>query len=93
MNSAPRAPKTNAHAARFVRGVRAERTDRMPLRNEHHARRVLAEYAGQDDSGRPHRAPRRRAPADAPDAVPFPARRIRRHAVLGGLVHECRDTP
>jgi hypothetical protein len=31
------------------------------------------------------------APTDDPDVIPFPAQRIQRHDVLGGLIHEYRD--
>ncbi|MGW2770245.1 transposase [Streptomyces sp. NPDC001275] len=92
LKSAPQAPKMNAHVERFIRTVRAECTDRMLIYNEQHARRVLAEYAEHHNTGRPHRALRLRAPADDPDVIPFPARRIRRHDVLGGVIHEYRDT-
>ncbi|MDH6130564.1 hypothetical protein P3T39_007561 [Kitasatospora sp. GP82] len=27
-----------------------------------------------------------------PDVIPFPAQRIQRHDVLGGLIHEYRNT-
>ncbi|MFF8035811.1 MULTISPECIES: integrase core domain-containing protein [unclassified Streptomyces] len=93
MKSAPQAPGTNAHAERFIRSVRAECTDQMLIYNEQHARHVLAEYAEHYTSGRPHRAPELRAPADDPDVIPFPAQRIQRHDVLSGLIHEYRDTP
>ena len=42
--------------------------------------------------GRQHRALHLRAPADDPDVIPFPAQHIQRHEVLGGLIHEYRDT-
>jgi hypothetical protein len=56
-----------------------------------HARRILAEYAEHFNSGRPHWALDLRAPADD-DVIPFPAQRIHRHDVLGGRIHEYRDT-
>ncbi|TJZ96247.1 hypothetical protein [Actinacidiphila oryziradicis] len=49
------------------------RPDRLLIYNEQHARRVLAQYAEHDNSGRPHRALDLRAPADNPDVFPFPA--------------------
>jgi hypothetical protein len=72
--------------------VQAECTDRLLIYNEQHARHVLAEYTGHYNRGRPHRSLDLRAPADHPDVVPFPAQRIRRHDVLGGLIHEYRNT-
>ncbi|MEV0695162.1 integrase core domain-containing protein [Streptomyces sp. NPDC050388] len=89
----PSAVAMNARAERFIHSVRAGCTDRLLPYNEQHARRVLAEYAGHDDSRRPHRTLQLRAPADAPDDIPLPVQRIQRHEVLSGLVHEYRDTP
>ncbi|MET8538675.1 hypothetical protein ACFRCW_46990 [Streptomyces sp. NPDC056653] len=60
--------------------------------NEWHLRQVLAEYAHHDNTGRPHRALNFHAPADDPDVIPFPAQRIQRHDVPGGLIHEYRNT-
>ena len=92
LKSAPQVPKMNAHAERFIRTARAECTDRLLIYNEQHLRHVLAEYAEHYNSARPHRALQLRAPADDPDVIPFPAQRIQRHDVLGGLIHEYRDT-
>jgi putative transposase len=92
LKTAPQAPKMNAHAERFICSVRAECTDRVPIYNEQHGRCVLAEYAAHHNSGRPHRALQLRAPSDDPDIIPFPAQRIRRHNILGGLIHEYRST-
>ncbi|WP_246144873.1 integrase core domain-containing protein [Actinacidiphila oryziradicis] len=92
LKSAPQAPRMNAHIERFIRTARAECTDRLLIYNEQHLRHVLAEYAQHYNSGRPHRALQLRAPADDPDVIPFPAQRIQRHDVLGGLIHEYRNT-
>lgn len=92
LKTAPQAPKMNARAERFIRSVRAECTDRILLYNEQHARHVLIEYAAHYNTGRPHRALYLRAPADDPDVIPFPAQRVHRHKVLGGLIHEYRNT-
>ncbi|MGW0633832.1 transposase [Streptomyces sp. NPDC002758] len=92
LKSAPQAPTMNAHAERFIRTARAECTDRLLIYNEQHLRRVLAEYAEHYNSARPHRALQLRAPADDPDVIPFPAQRIQRHDILGGLIHEYRNT-
>jgi len=72
--------------------VRAECTDRLLIHNEQHARRVLTQHTEHYNSGRPHRALQLRAPADDPDVIPFPAQRIQRHNVLGGLIHEYHNT-
>ncbi|MFJ6619946.1 integrase core domain-containing protein [Kitasatospora sp. NPDC091335] len=92
LKSAPQTPRMNAHAERFIRTARAECTDRLLIYNEQHLRRTLAEYAGHYNSRRPHRALQLRAPADDPDVIPFPAQHIQRHDVLGGLIHEYRNT-
>jgi hypothetical protein len=92
LKSAPQAPKMNAHAERLIRGVRAERADRPLIYDQQHARRALATYAEHHDAERPPRAPRLRAPADDPNAIPFPAQRIKRHDILGGPIHEYRGT-
>jgi putative transposase len=92
LKSAPQTPRMNAHAERFIRTARVECTDRLLIYNERHLRQVLAEYAHHYNAGRPHRALHLRAPADNPAVIPFPAQRIQQHDVLGGLIHEYRDT-
>ncbi|MGX4695480.1 integrase core domain-containing protein [Streptomyces sp. JNUCC 63] len=91
LKSAPQTPRMNAHAERFIRTVRVECTDRLLIYNEQHLRHVLAAYARHYNCGRPHRALQLRAPADDPDVIPFPAQRIQRHDILGGLIHEYRN--
>ncbi|MFF3933038.1 integrase core domain-containing protein [Streptomyces hirsutus] len=91
LKTTPQAPRMNAHAERFIRTARAECTDRLLICNEQHLRHVLAEYAERYDSSRPHRALDLRAPADGVDVIAFPAQRIQRHDVLGGLIHEYRN--
>jgi transposase InsO family protein len=81
----------NAHAERFIRTARAECTDRLLVYNEQHLRHVLSRYARHYNSGRPHRALQLRAPLDDPTVIPFPAKRIQRHDVLDGLIHEYRN--
>ncbi|GAA2569650.1 hypothetical protein ABT319_32730 [Streptomyces sp. NPDC000678] len=44
----------NAIAERFVRTVRAERTDRMLIGDEHHLRTVLDHYVAHCNGGRSH---------------------------------------
>lgn len=86
--SALRAPKMNAYAERFVLTARTECTDRVLIFGERHLRTVLHRYAWHCNSARPHRALDLRALADDPNVIPFPASRIRREAVLGGLLNQ-----
>jgi putative transposase len=72
-----------------VRTVRAEVTDRMLVAGPRHLRAVLDEYVAHCNQHRPHRAMDLRPPdgGDTPVADLATAR-IRRHKVLGGLIHE-----
>ncbi|GAA2037580.1 hypothetical protein GCM10009839_43580 [Catenulispora yoronensis] len=68
--------------------TRTECTDRMLVFGERHLRAVLNRYVQHYNTGRPHRSLGLRAPADDPNVIPFPAQRIRREPVLGGLTNE-----
>jgi transposase InsO family protein len=88
----PRSPRANAYAERWVRTVRAEVTDRMLIAGPRHLRTVLNEYVAHYNQHRPHRAMDLRPP-DHDDIITAPVAdlataRIRRHKVLGGLIHE-----
>jgi putative transposase len=83
----------NSYAERVVRTIRAECTDRMLIMGRRHLQRVLAEYIEHYNTGRAHRALNLRAPADDPSIIPFPANRIRRTPVLGGLINEYEAVP
>jgi hypothetical protein len=52
--TAPQIPTINGYAQRFIRTVRAERTDRMLIAGEAHARRALAEYIAHYNTARSH---------------------------------------
>jgi putative transposase len=61
----------------------------MRIIGQRHLQRVLGGYIGHYNTGTAHRALNLRAPADDPGCViPFPAHRIRRAPVLGGLINE-----
>ena len=92
MKPPPRAPRMNAYAERWVRTVRAEVTDRMLIAGPRHLRAVLDEYVAHYNQHRPIRA-RSLRPPDCDDTAIAPVTdlataRIRRHNVLGGLIHE-----
>ena len=84
--------RSNAYTERWVRTARAETTDRMLIAGPRHLRVVLDEYATHDNRHRPHRARNRRPPdGDAIITAPIidlATARIRRHKLLGGLIHE-----
>jgi transposase InsO family protein len=84
----PRRPRANCFAERFVLTVRSEVTDRMLIFGERHLRKVLAAYADHYNGRRPHRALLLRPPRPA-SPIPEPVHgRIRRRAILGGLLNE-----
>ena len=74
------------------RTARAEGTDRTLVAGLRHLQAVLEEYVAHYDQHRPHRA-RNLRPPDRADIVTAPVTdlataRIRRHKVLGGLIHD-----
>ena len=88
----PGSPRANAYAERWVRTARSEVTDRMLIAGLRHLRAVLDEYVAHYNEYRPHRAKNLRPPAQH-DIITAPVTdlataRIRRHKVLGGLIHE-----
>ena len=92
---APRAPRMNAYAERFVRTARAECTDRMLIAGEQHLRAILSEYIGHYNTGRSHQGDGMslRAPDDDPHVIAFPASptQIDRRTRLAGLISEYRQ--
>jgi putative transposase len=72
--------------------TRAEVTDRMLIARPRHLRAVLDEYVTHYSLHRPHQALNLR-PSHCDDITTAPTidlstARIRRHEVLGGLIHE-----
>jgi putative transposase len=84
----PRTPRANCYAKRFVRTIRAECTDRILIYHQHHATRVLSEYAQHYNGHRPHQSRDQRAPNDDHRPVAISVHRpIRRHQALGGMIN------
>jgi putative transposase len=84
----PRSPRANAYAERFVLTARTEVTDRMLIFGERHLRSVLAEYARHYNGQRPHRGRQLRLPRPDHPVADLSRERIKRRAVLGGLINE-----
>jgi putative transposase len=75
------------------RPSRAERTDRMLIAGLRHLRAVLDEYVEHYNQHRSHRARNLRPPDHDGDIGTSPVTslataQIRRHGILGGLIHE-----
>jgi transposase InsO family protein len=86
--TAPQAPRMNAVMERWVGSVRRELLDRILIMNEHHLRKVLAEYETYFNRHRPHRALKQASPLRGlPDPVDADIEVSRRDR-LGGLLHE-----
>ncbi|MEY9889929.1 putative transposase [Catenulispora sp. MAP5-51] len=88
--SAPQCPKMNAFTERWVKTLRAECADRMLIAGERHLQIVLDQYAEHYNAGRSHQGHglNLRAPLDDPNVILFPAQRIARTKILGGLINE-----
>jgi hypothetical protein len=90
LKTAPRTPRANCYAERWIRTVRAECTDRMLIYGECHLRAVLNEYLDHYNAHRPHQG-RGQRPPDHDEHVVVPMEgRIERHAILGGVINEYR---
>jgi transposase InsO family protein len=80
------APVANAFAERWVRTVRQECLDHLLIGSRRQLESVLCQYLRHDSQARPHRG------LDL--AVPEPSTElrnrgnVRRHDVLGGIIHE-----
>jgi putative transposase len=85
------APNANANAERWVRTVRSDCLDRILILGRRHLERVLRLYTTHYNRHRPHRA-LRLAPPDG--GIPADNDRtrteadVRRHDLLGGLIHQ-----
>jgi transposase InsO family protein len=85
-----RAPRANAFAERWVRTVRNECLDWMLVLGRRHLERVLRIYTAHYNEARPHRGLDLKTPEARPEPIPRRADGVpvRRHDLLGGLIHE-----
>ncbi|MCM3884562.1 integrase core domain-containing protein [Frankia sp. R82] len=84
----PRTPRANAYAERFVRTVRTEVTDRMPIFGEWHLHTILTEYAAHYNGRRPHPSRNLQPPRPDHPVTDLTKERITRQPVLGGLINK-----
>jgi putative transposase len=84
----PRSPRANAYAERFVLTTRTEVTDRMLIFGDRHLRSVLADYQTHYNTRRPHRGRQLHPPRPEHPVADLTRQRIKRRAVLGGLINE-----
>jgi putative transposase len=83
-----RAPQANAYAERFVRTVRAECLDWLPIIGRRHLETVLRIYTAHYNRERPHRGLALQPPEPAPATQQQNPGKIERRDRLGGLIHE-----
>jgi putative transposase len=89
-----RAPNANAFTERWIGTARRECLDRLLIINRRHLEGVLPIYIEHYNTHRPHRSLQQRPPTGGPpqgSATVVTLERIRRHDVLGGLIHEYRS--
>ena len=84
----PRSPRANAFAERFVLTARTEVTDRMLIFGERHLRAILTAYEAHYNGRRPHRGRQLQPPRPDHPVADLSQERIKRRAVLGGLINE-----
>jgi putative transposase len=78
----------NAYAERWVKTVRVACTDRMLIVDDHYLRVVVDQYTEHYNTGRSHQGHGLNlwALLDDPNVIPFPAHRLTRTKILGGLI-------
>jgi putative transposase len=84
----PRSPRANACAERFVLTAGTEVTDPMLIVGERHLRTVLAGYEAHYTGDGPIAAASFALPGPITPVADLSQQRIRRRAVLGGLINE-----
>ena len=84
----PWSPRANAYTERFVLTARTEVTNRMLIFGERHLRTILAQFEAHYNGRRPHRSRQLRPPGPDHPVADLAKNRIKRRAVLGGLINE-----
>ena len=82
-----RSPRANAVAEQFVRTAREDCLDHLLVVSRRHLESVFTDYVQQCNRARPHRGLQLTQPIPRNEA-PRVGALIRRHDVLGGIVHE-----
>jgi putative transposase len=88
--------RARAHAERWVESCRRECLDRLLVFGRCHLERVVRVYAQHHNEHRPHRSLGQRPPLAKPPPIGEPAPSserlslecLRRHDLLGGVIHE-----
>jgi len=93
LRTAVQAPRMNAIGERLVGTLRREFLDRVLILGERHLRAVLAEYQAHYNMARPHQGIAQHVPEGEHDSrrsaeTGLDSHRIRRKAVLNGLINE-----
>ena len=84
----PRSPRASTYAERFVLTARTEVTDRLLIFGQRHLRTILAQYEIHYNARRPHRSRQLHPPRPDYPVADLSQERIKRRAVLGGLINE-----
>ena len=81
-----RSPRANAFAERWVRTAREECLDHLLVYSRRHLESVLTEYVDHYNQARPHRGLQLAPPSPCHETLN--TGEVRRHDVLGGIIHE-----
>jgi transposase InsO family protein len=91
LHTPPHGPQANGVAERWIRSARQECLDQVLILNERHLHHVLSDYATFYNERQPHQGLGQQCPiplARGPGSGP-----LRRHDVLGGIIHDYECQP